>query len=166
MSIADQVAVMRDGRFTKLGSPEEVYRNPGDRFTAQFLGDCVLLPATVSAGVAQCAIGHVPVRGTAPSTEGMLMLRPEQIVARTVGDGDEHSGVATVLASEFRGQDVLLTVDPGGSCAPFVVRQYSIDAPAVRAKVRLEVIGHGVVLDGTEPTPDVEDDVLAAEYVD
>ena len=39
LSIADQVAVMRDGRFTQVGSPEEVYRQPADRFTAEFLGD-------------------------------------------------------------------------------------------------------------------------------
>jgi iron(III) transport system ATP-binding protein len=34
LSIADQVAVMRDGRFTKVGTPQQVYLQPGDRFTA------------------------------------------------------------------------------------------------------------------------------------
>jgi ABC-type Fe3+/spermidine/putrescine transport system ATPase subunit len=40
--IADQVAVVRDGRFTEVDTPQEVYLTPEDRFTAEFLGDCVL----------------------------------------------------------------------------------------------------------------------------
>lgn len=58
LSIADQVAVMRDGRFTQVGSPQQVYRHPRDRFTAEFLGDCIALPCTVSAGVADSALGR------------------------------------------------------------------------------------------------------------
>lgn len=45
LSIADQVAVMRAGRFTQVGSPQQVYRHPTDRFTAEFLGDCITLLA-------------------------------------------------------------------------------------------------------------------------
>ena len=62
LSIADQVAVMRDGRFTQVGAPQQVYRQPNDRFTAEFLGDCVSLPCTVASGVADCALGRVPVQ--------------------------------------------------------------------------------------------------------
>jgi iron(III) transport system ATP-binding protein len=36
--VGDRVAVMRDGRFTQLGTPAEVYERPADRFTAAFLG--------------------------------------------------------------------------------------------------------------------------------
>ncbi len=57
LSIADQVAVMRDGRFTQVGTPAAVYRQPNDRFTAEFLGDCISLPCTVASGIADCALG-------------------------------------------------------------------------------------------------------------
>src|SRR3982075_67438 len=63
MSIADQVAVMRDGRFTQVGSPQQVYRHPADRFTAEFLGDCISLACTVASGAADCALGRISVRG-------------------------------------------------------------------------------------------------------
>ena len=63
LSIADQIAVMRDGRFTQVGTPQDVYRRPNDRFTAEFLGDCIALPCTVTAGIAECALGRVPVAG-------------------------------------------------------------------------------------------------------
>jgi iron(III) transport system ATP-binding protein len=151
LSIADQVAVMRTGRFTNVGTPQRVYLHPSDRFTAEFLGDCVLLPCTVNDGVAECAVGRIPVREPAAAGPATLMLRPEQIFATAVSD-DEHGGrVATVLGSEFRGHDVLLTIDLGGDSAPIVVRQHSVDPPDVDAKVRLDVIGAAVVLDMDSP---------------
>jgi iron(III) transport system ATP-binding protein len=145
LSIADQVAVMRDGRFTKVGTPQAVYREPNDRFTAEFLGDCVLLPCTVADGVATSALGRLPVRGSVPDGGGTLMLRPEQLEATTVADDDLGDGMATVLASEFRGHDVMLTVDLGGDAAPITVRQHSVAPPAVDAKVRIHVTGAAVV---------------------
>lgn len=147
LSIADQVAVMRDGRFTKVGTPQQVYAEPEDRFTAEFLGDCVLLPCTVAAGVADCVLGRLPVRNEAADGPGTLMLRPEQLVATAVSDDDHASVVGTVLASEFRGHDVLLVVDPGGSGTPITVRQHSVDPPAIDAKVRVDVVGSAVVFD-------------------
>ena len=144
LSIADQVAVMRAGRFTKVGTPQDVYLTPGDRFTARFLGDCVLLPGTVSAGVAECVLGRLPVRDGAADGRATLMLRPEQLIATAVSDG--ANGTGTVLSVEFRGHDVLLVVDAGNG-EPITVRQHRLDPPEVDATVRVDVIGPAVVLD-------------------
>jgi iron(III) transport system ATP-binding protein len=144
LSIADQVAVMRDGRFTKVGTPQQVYLTPEDRFTAEFLGDCVLLPCTVTAGVADCVLGRLPARDGATDGAGTVMLRPEQLVATAVSDGGTGNGIGTVLSVEFRGHDVLLVVDPGDG-APITVRQHSVNPPEVDAKVRVEVVGLAVV---------------------
>jgi iron(III) transport system ATP-binding protein len=144
LSIADQVAVMRDGRFTQVGSPQHVYRQPTDRFTAEFLGDCISLPCAVASGVADCALGRIPVQADdGPAT---LVLRPEQLVATLVSDSEQLEGVGTVIAIEFLGHDVLLTIDPAGDTAPIIVRQHSLNPPPIDAKVRLEVVGGGVVL--------------------
>ncbi|WP_197373749.1 ABC transporter ATP-binding protein [Mycolicibacterium baixiangningiae] len=145
LSIADQVAVMRDGRFTQVGTPEQVYRRPADRFTAEFLGDCIALPCTVTAGVADTALGHIRVAAAAdgPAT---LLLRPEQLVATVVSDSEQLDGVGTVVATEFLGHDVLLTIDPAAGSDPIIVRQHSLDPPPVDAKVRIQVVGGGVVL--------------------
>jgi iron(III) transport system ATP-binding protein len=144
LSIADQIAVMRDGRFTQVGSPQQVYRQPNDHFTAEFLGDCITLPCTVAAGIAECVLGHVPVQASdGPAT---LVLRPEQLVATVVSDSQHLHGVGTVIATEFLGHDVLLTIDPAGDAPPIVVRQHSLNPPPIDAKVRIEVVGTGVVL--------------------
>ncbi|HEX2284132.1 MAG TPA: ABC transporter ATP-binding protein [Mycobacterium sp.] len=144
LSIADQIAVMRDGRFTQVGSPQQVYRQPHDRFTAEFLGDCIALPCTVTSGVAHCALGHVPVQG--PDGPATLILRPEQLVATVVSDSAHAEGVGTVIATEFLGHDMLLTIEPAGGAAPVVVRQHSLNPPPIDAKVRIEVVGTGVAL--------------------
>ena len=146
MSIADQVAVMRDGRFTQVGSPQQVYRHPIDRFTAEFLGDCISLPCTVASGVADCALGRIPVQGSTADGPATLVLRPEQLVATVVSDSERLDGVGTVIATDFLGHDVLLTIDPAGDTAPIIVRQHSLNPPPIDAKVRIEVLGDGVVL--------------------
>lgn len=155
LSVADQIAVMRDGRFTQVGAPQDVYRQPTDRFTAEFLGDCIALPCTVASGVAQCALGRVPVQTSLGDGPATLALRPEQLVATVISDSAAHmkhtgdaaaDGIGTVIGTEFLGHDVLLTIDPAGDVSPIIVRQHSLNPPPVDAKVRIEVIGNGVVL--------------------
>jgi iron(III) transport system ATP-binding protein len=146
LSISDQVAVMRDGRFTQVGSPESVYRHPTDRFTAEFLGDCISVPCSVTSGVADSALGRVSVQASAADGPATLVLRPEQLVAMVVSDSEQLNGVGTVIATEFLGHDVLLTIDPAGDAAPIVVRQHSLNPPPIDTKVRIEVVGSGVAL--------------------
>ena len=39
LSLSDRLAVMSGGRIHQLGTPEEIYRRPSDRFVASFIGD-------------------------------------------------------------------------------------------------------------------------------
>lgn len=146
LSIAGQVAVMREGRFTQIGTPQEVYRRPADRFTAQFLGDCIMLPGTVTRGVAECVLGRIPVDAATADGPATLLLRPEQLLARPSEDRDAHVQPGTVTASEFLGHDVLLTIAIPGDVPEIVVRQDSVDPPGVDTKVTIEVAGRAVVL--------------------
>jgi iron(III) transport system ATP-binding protein len=151
MSFAEQVAVMRAGRFTQVGTPEQVYAAPADLFTAQFLGDCVLLDADISSGVADCMLGRVPVQGNAPHGASIVMMRPEQLVAHAVSNGDPGSG--SVRAVEFRGADVILTIALDGRAEPIQVRRISVQAPNVGTRVRLEILGAAVAF-GADQTVD------------
>ena len=144
LSVADQVAVLLDGQFTQVGTPQDVYLRPANRATAEFLGDCVFLPCSVAGGVAECVLGRVPARA-ATDGPGTLMLRPEQLRAGAVCDRDPVAATGTVIAVEFFGGDVVLTVDLGADAAPVTARQSSFDTPAPHARVRIDVIGEGVV---------------------
>jgi iron(III) transport system ATP-binding protein len=48
LSIADRIAVMKDGRLQQVGAPRELYRLPQNRFVAEFLGETNFLSGTVT----------------------------------------------------------------------------------------------------------------------
>src|SRR5947208_1766376 len=47
LSLADRMAVMRDGVIEQLGDPRTVYRAPANRFVADFIGETNWLPSQV-----------------------------------------------------------------------------------------------------------------------
>jgi 2-aminoethylphosphonate transport system ATP-binding protein len=48
LTLADRIAIMRDGRLAAFGRSRELYRRPPNRFTAEFLGRANLLPVQVT----------------------------------------------------------------------------------------------------------------------
>ncbi|MFD6454600.1 ABC transporter ATP-binding protein [Nocardia sp. NPDC060220] len=141
LSFAEQVAVMRAGRFTQVGPPQQVYHRPADLFTARFLGDCVLLDALCEADTAKSVLGPVPVQPGAPTGEVTLMIRPEQLAAQVIGD-ESHSGHVTAV--DFRGPDVIVTIDLAEGAGTVRVRRTGIEAPTTGNRVRLTVHGPAV----------------------
>ena len=43
LSLSDRIAVMSEGRIRQVGTPDEIYRRPADRFVASFVGDVNVL---------------------------------------------------------------------------------------------------------------------------
>ncbi|CZT35077.1 ABC transporter ATP-binding protein [Rhizobium sp. 9140] len=156
LSFADHVAVFREGRLVQAGSPQSLYRCPADRQTALFLGDAVLLDATVIAGHAETVLGPIPVGSTDKASsdaasKSLVMLRPEQLRIRWLGLGgaDLVKGVqARVLDSEFGGGLCRLTVEVGEGPARTVLdlRVSGFDVAAPGETVAIEVVGQGHVL--------------------
>ena len=101
LSMADRLAVLRDGRVLQVGRPREVYTRPADRFVAGFIGEANFLPGTVTGvsggtGVVETEVG--PLASSAlPDSLGagrpvVVCLRPEGI--RRSGDGESAAGNA------------------------------------------------------------------------
>jgi iron(III) transport system ATP-binding protein len=90
LSMADRIAIMRSGRVEQIGTPEHLYRVPGSRFVAEFLGETNIIEATVTEVrgrdvVLQTAAG--PLTARAPDTAKvqadanvLLSIRPESMV--------------------------------------------------------------------------------------
>jgi len=148
LSFADQVGVLRDGRVAQLGNPFVVYTRPVDLATAEFLGDAVVLDATVSDGVAACALGRIPVRSTRDDGSATVMLRPEQI--RIVDTGAIRG---TVLETDYFGPQITARIqlhsdadEPESLTGPIIsVRHWNALAARPGAAVFLQVAGEGVV---------------------
>ncbi len=117
LSVADLVAVLREGVVVQAGAPQEVYRAPSDAAVATFVGEAAVLAAgPAAAGRVRTVLGDLPVLGTAPDgASGRVVVRPEQILLRPAGSGGP---AAHVVGSVFHGHDstVRLRVDvPGGT---------------------------------------------------
>jgi len=59
LSIADYVAVMRDGEILQFGTPAEVYERPATPWVATFVGDSVFLPGIWRSGSVLGALGSL-----------------------------------------------------------------------------------------------------------
>lgn len=49
LNMSDRIAVMRNGTFEQVGTPEEIYEHPATRYCAEFIGRSTLFDATVTA---------------------------------------------------------------------------------------------------------------------
>ena len=85
MAISDNIILMKGGVIAQMGSPTEIYYHPNSEFVADFIGECNILPGTVTGREGEDAVvdvyGH-PVRvrsETAKSGKTEIVLRPEAI---------------------------------------------------------------------------------------
>jgi iron(III) transport system ATP-binding protein len=103
LSVADEVAVMREGVVVQHGTPRDIYLDPVDLEVARFVGDAVVMEAEAADGVVVTALGRLDVKGgrPTPGTTGRVVIRPEQIQLVSPGDGVPARVVRTV----FHGHD-------------------------------------------------------------
>jgi iron(III) transport system ATP-binding protein len=148
LSLADTVAVMRDGRIIQTADPATLYRQPVDAEVAQFLGDAILLPARLADGHATCVLGTLPVRALQSyEGEGTIMLRPEQLLLGTGNSGIE----AHVREITYYGHDAdvhLDLPDAHGGTHCIVARVSGHHLPSVGATTRLTVQGEVIAYPG------------------
>ena len=138
LSFADQVAVMREGRFLEVGPPRALYLRPRTRMVAEFLGEAVVLPATLAQGHAECALGPVPVDNPTTSGSAQLLLRPEQIV---LGPAAENAPSAEVMAVSFAGAICSVTLQLPGH--RLTLRRSFVEPPVIGQTLGLTVLGQG-----------------------
>lgn len=110
LSLADYVAVMRNGRILQWGAPWEVYERPVNRWVAGFVGETVELDGLWADGRVYCALGLVDAEmsdGTNPvnGSPVCVMLRPEWL---HLEDGGTD---ATVTAVSYAGHDALVSLE-------------------------------------------------------
>ena len=113
LSLADTVAVLREGRVEQVGTPEEVYERPRSRWVAEFLGEADVLPGTAVDGYAECELGRFAV-GAELSGAVELVIRPESVAIghRAARDADSS---ALVVGRSFYGHDQLVELElPSG----------------------------------------------------
>jgi iron(III) transport system ATP-binding protein len=104
-SLADRVALMRDGSVVQTGPPEEIYYGPATRWAAEFVGAANVLPGRLSEGLVETLVGRFPAPNGDEPGEVEVLVRPEllELAVDPVGEGE-------VVCREFRGHDVFYRV--------------------------------------------------------
>ena len=125
LSLADTVAVLRDGTIVQGGTPDQLYTRPADIELARFLGAVNLIDADFERGTARTSLGMLVLRsdpgspsaGVLGGASGVVMVRPEQLEVRPRGESAEDRLVGEVEQCRYYGHDALLHIrveQPGG----------------------------------------------------
>jgi iron(III) transport system ATP-binding protein len=140
LSIADLVAVLRDGRIAQCGTPQDVYTRPVDGDLARFLGDANLLTGVFDGELVETALGRLPAGW---HTEPMptpcpvtILIRPEAI---RLGPAGARGVPGRVIRVDYHGHDAVAHVQTDG--ALLIVRSSGDARPAPGAEVALSARG-------------------------
>lgn len=119
ISVADRIVVMSNGKIEQIGTPEDIYERPANRFVAEFIGESNFLSGEadgdgrfrLSSGQA-IGYGHI---GDSAARK-TLSIRPENIrLERGAGERDRAGNVmkATVENIIYRGSltEVIVNAD-------------------------------------------------------
>jgi putative spermidine/putrescine transport system ATP-binding protein len=127
LSLADRVVVLRDGRVQEVGTPEEVYLHPVNRYVADFMGYRNMLELDVEgvegedavlAGQGLRLLGRS--RRAPRNGRAVAAIRPDDFV---VGEEGDSTVEVTVQVVEYRGRDwAVEAAIPSGGTVHFVSR--------------------------------------------
>jgi 2-aminoethylphosphonate transport system ATP-binding protein len=122
LTLADRIAIMKDGRLSSFGPSQGLYSRPPNRFTAEFLGRANLLPVRIEGpatpGLVRVSFGTVEL--TAPEhpaldagAECLLCVRPHDL--RLVEPHHGNRLDASVTHVQWQGDHHALTLDCAGT---------------------------------------------------
>lgn len=157
MTLADRIAVLKDGRIQQIGTPSEIYNTPANVYVAGFVGSPamnffevtleqdgdqigVMLPAKLN-GEDTPYFLPLPAGGQYHSHIGqsvVLGLRPEMISQATTAapedpvitcdvDVVEPTGADTLCVIRLAGRGAKARVSPAFACAPGDSMEFALD---------------------------------------
>lgn len=147
LALADRVIVMNGGKIVQIGTPEEVYQRPADRFVATFIGKSNIFHAKFLENVngrACCALaGGVRTEvagecGLASGKDIYISVRPESVhLSRPGVDDDETTmGTGEVMHVVYMGtHQELRVVASNGSLIDVRTSRKQLFAPGERVGV-------------------------------
>jgi putrescine transport system ATP-binding protein len=106
MTMADRIAVMREGRFLQLGAPGDIYEHPQTRFVADFIGNVNMFEGELVTDEADhceilCAEGLFHIGHGISGALGMhlhVALRPEKMSLQLGSHEQPNNAVSGVIS--------------------------------------------------------------------
>jgi iron(III) transport system ATP-binding protein len=157
LSMADRVAVLRDGRIAQYAAPQDLYISPADPQLAGFIGDANLLDGQLLGGAAagtavrtvfgELALAPAGGPGLEPGPVTVL-VRPEQLAVQAAdgaGDGVAACVAGQVVACHYYGHDAVLRVRLTEAPGPEIIVR-TAGGPQLAAGTAVLVRATGTVL--------------------
>ena len=119
LSMADQIALLRNGRITAVGAPRDLYAAPADEQIAKSLGIANLVAVKVIAGQLHCRIPIRQNRFELADGAYTVLLRPEHLSITTQPTGDAVAAVVAAVSYQGAATEVHLSID--NDCTPDLV---------------------------------------------
>ena len=117
--MADRMAILRDGRLLQVGTPEEIYETPSDRFVASFIGIMNFIDGTADGEGRFSVEGYtVALPAKHPAGKATLAVRPEHVTISPDGDGL----IGTISDIAYHGLDRVLHVASPAAALPLQLR--------------------------------------------
>ena len=120
-AMADRVVIMNEGRIAQIGSPRGVYRNPANRFVAEFVGTNNILTGRVSGGSAELVgietdLGQFqaarPVRSSLEDGQPVTFVVSADLVQLSGADTALENRIScSLISEEFVGSMVTLLLE-------------------------------------------------------
>jgi spermidine/putrescine transport system ATP-binding protein len=134
LTMSDRIVVMRAGKIEQIGTPRQIFRQPANRFVAEFVGETNLFPGTVEGNILRTDYGltlAIPA-GRATGTRATAILRPTDF---TLGG----AGIAGVVKrAVYLGSDLHLHIAvKGGGPEIGVITRDTAAGPREGAEVTL-----------------------------
>ncbi|MGO4915626.1 ABC transporter ATP-binding protein [Pseudogemmobacter sp. W21_MBD1_M6] len=79
MRMADEIALMRNGKIVQSGAPYNIYNSPKDREAAAFFSDINILRGKVQGALTDTPFGQFLAPGVADGTEVEIIIRPQHL---------------------------------------------------------------------------------------
>jgi iron(III) transport system ATP-binding protein len=79
MRMADQIALMRDGKIVQKGAPYNIYNAPVDKAAAAFFSDINVIRGTVQGALSETAFGPFLAPGVPDGAEVDIVVRPQHL---------------------------------------------------------------------------------------
>ncbi len=105
--LGDRVAVMNEGEIRQVGTPQEVYHRPADRWVAEFVGSVSVLRGQAVGGSVDTIVGPITV-DDALTGDVDVVVRPEHLALAP--NGATPAVTAEVELVEFYGHDAMVFV--------------------------------------------------------
>jgi iron(III) transport system ATP-binding protein len=135
MTLATTIAVMSQGRLQQVGTPNEIYDRPANRFVAGFVGNPPINMIPLDAATPLAAEARAFIAARCPGIDpGAVGIRPEAITLDGAADG--FAGPAEVAGILPTGGSWIVELDAAGAKLFLTTHQ----PPAVRAGERVRFV--------------------------